>query len=96
MFQELMPLLSQRMLILALSRVTDEEVRVKVIPKPLKSEQQSDGSTLTTPLAVTGTPKELDEQVSTIKLGKEPSSSRLTTGCEGGSRAIDHAGHCVD
>jgi PRTRC genetic system protein E len=63
MFQELMPLLSQRVLILTLSRVTDEEVCVNVIPKPLKSDQQNDDSALTTPLAVTGTPKELDEQL---------------------------------
>lgn len=65
MFRELMPLLSQRVLILTLSRVTDDEVCVNVIPKPLKSGQQNDDSALTTPLAVTGTPKELDEQLAT-------------------------------
>jgi len=63
MFQELMPLLAQRMLILTLSRVSDEAIRVNVIPKPLKSGQQDDENGLTTPLAVTGTPKELDEQL---------------------------------
>ena len=63
MFQELMPLLSQRVLIVTLSRVTDEQICVNVIPKSLKSDQQSDDSALTTPLAVTGTPKELDEQL---------------------------------
>jgi PRTRC genetic system protein E len=63
MFQELMPLLSQRVLILTLSRVTEEEVCVNVIPKALKSDHQDDDATLTTPLAVTGTPKELDEQL---------------------------------
>jgi PRTRC genetic system protein E len=44
-----------------LSRVTDEELCVNVIPKPLKSDQQNDGTALTTPLAITGTPQELDE-----------------------------------
>ena len=63
MFEELMPLLSQRMLILTLSRVTEEEVRVNVVPKPLKADQRDDENALTTPLAVTGTPKELDEQL---------------------------------
>ncbi|MGB8581801.1 MAG: PRTRC system protein E, partial [Candidatus Sulfotelmatobacter sp.] len=63
MFEELMPLLAQRMLILTLSRVSDEEIRVNVIPKPLKSDQRDDDAALTTPLAVTGTPKELDEQL---------------------------------
>jgi PRTRC genetic system protein E len=86
MFQELMPLLSQRVLILTLSRATDEEVCVNVIPKPLKSDQNHDDTALTTPLAVTGTPKELDEHLprqlvefvathlelsSTLKIAKE-------------------------
>jgi len=63
MFQELMPLLGQRIVIIALSRVSDDEMRVNVVPKPLKSDQQDDGAALTTPLSVTGTPKELDEQL---------------------------------
>ncbi len=63
MFQELMPLLAQRILLLTLSRVSDEQISVNIIPKPLKSDRQDDGSALTTPLRVTGTPKELDEHV---------------------------------
>lgn len=63
MFQELMPLLAQRIVIIALSRVSDDEMRINVVPKPLKFDQQDDGAALTTPLSVTGTPKELDEQL---------------------------------
>src|SRR3984957_78317 len=63
MFQELMPLLAQRILLITLSRVSDEQISVNIIPKPLKSDPQDDGSALTTPLRVTGTPKELDEQL---------------------------------
>ena len=63
MFQELMPLLAQRILLLTLSRVNDEQISVNIIPKPLKSDQQDDGAALTTPLSVTGTPKELDEHL---------------------------------
>ena len=63
MFQELMPLLSQRVLIITLCRANEEEVRVNIIPKPLKSDQQDDDAALTTPLGITGTPKELDEQL---------------------------------
>jgi PRTRC genetic system protein E len=63
MFQELMPLLAQRILLLTLSRVSDEQICVNVIPKPLKSDQRDDDGALTTPLGVTGTPKELDEQL---------------------------------
>lgn len=63
MFQELMPLLAQRILLLTLSRVNDEQICVNVIPKPLKSDQQNDDAALTTPLSVTGSPQELDEQL---------------------------------
>lgn len=63
MFQELTPLLAQRILLLTLSRVNDEQISVNIIPKPLKSGQQEDGAALTTPLGITGTPKELDEQL---------------------------------
>lgn len=63
MFQELMPLLAQRILLLTLSRVSDEQISVNIIPKPLKSDPQDDRDALTTTLSVTGTPKELDEQL---------------------------------
>ncbi|GEM_PF-2373432 len=58
-----MPLLAQRILLFTLSRVSDDEMRINVVPKPLKNDQQDDGAALTTPLSVTGTPKELDEQL---------------------------------
>jgi PRTRC genetic system protein E len=50
-------------LIVTLSRVSEEQMCVNIVPKPLKSDQQDDGAALTTPLSVTGTPKELDEQL---------------------------------
>ena len=62
MFEELMPLLTQRVLVVTLSRVSAEKICVNVIPKPLKSDRQDDAA-LTTPLTITGTPKELDEQL---------------------------------
>jgi hypothetical protein len=54
MFQELMPLLGQRIVILTLSDVSDEEIRVNIIPKPLKADQRDDDAALTTPLGVYG------------------------------------------
>ena len=63
MFQELMPLLAQRMVVITLSRLSDEEMCINVVPKPLKSDHQYDNAALTTPLSFTGTPKELDEQL---------------------------------
>jgi len=62
-FEELMPLLTERVLVVTLSRVRADEICINVIPKPLKSEQQDSNAALTTPLSVTGTPKELDEQL---------------------------------
>ena len=61
MFQELMPLRPQRTLIITMSLLGDDEIRINVVPKPLKFDQQEDGTALTTPLSVTGAPKELDE-----------------------------------
>ena len=64
MFEELMPLLTERVLVVTVSRVRADEICVNVIPKLLKSDQQDVDAALTTPLSVTGTPKELDEQLS--------------------------------
>jgi PRTRC genetic system protein E len=64
MFQELMPLLTQRMLLLTLSRVSEEQICVNVIPKALQSDPKDDTVALAMPLSVTGSPKELDEQLS--------------------------------
>ena len=63
MFEELMPLLTERVLVMTLSRVRADEICINVIPKLLKSDQQDVDAALTTPLSVTGTPKELDEQL---------------------------------
>jgi PRTRC genetic system protein E len=59
MFQELMPLLAQRTLLLMISRVGDE-IRINVIPQRLKSTNTDQNDALLTPLSISGTPKELD------------------------------------
>lgn len=91
MFQELMPLLSQRVLMLTLSRVTDEELCVNVIPKPLKSDQQSDDNALTTPLTVTGTPKELDEQLPRHLVEFVETHMELSSTLKTAKEQMDHA-----
>ena len=63
MFEELMPLLTERVLVVTVSRVRADEISINVIPKPLKADQQDVDAALSTPLSVTGTPKELDEQL---------------------------------
>ncbi|MGA8152446.1 MAG: PRTRC system protein E [Terriglobales bacterium] len=108
MFQELMPLLVQRILLLTFSRVSDEKISVNVIPKPLKSDQQDDDAALTTPLSVTGTPKELDEQLprqlvefveahlglsSTLKSAKEQIEAAAKAAKEAASKPTSSKSH---
>jgi hypothetical protein len=59
MLAELMPLLARRMLILTMSRVSDEQICVNVIPKPVKSDPRDDNSALMTPLTAPVLPKSL-------------------------------------
>ena len=61
MFQELMPLLAQRTLLLMVSRVSADEIRINVIPQRSKSADTDQNDALLTPLSISGTPKELDE-----------------------------------
>ncbi|MGH9569861.1 MAG: PRTRC system protein E [Candidatus Angelobacter sp.] len=63
MFQELMPLLVHRILVLTLSRVSAEEICVNVIPRPLQAGDKDDNSALATPLSISGTPQELDQEL---------------------------------
>ncbi len=63
MFQELMPLLAQRALCITVSRKAVDKICLNVIPKKLK---EGENEALTTPLTVTGSPKELDERLSNI------------------------------
>ena len=59
MFQALMPLLAQRTLIITMSLLGDDEIRINVVPKPLQSDQLDDGAALTTPRASPALPKSL-------------------------------------
>ena len=59
MFSELMTLLEGRTLMLTLARVDDGTIRACVIPKRLK--EDSGENAVCTPLVVTGTAEELDE-----------------------------------
>lgn len=61
MFQELMPLLEQRTLLLMVSRVGADQMRINVIPQRVKSTDTDQNDALFTPLSISGTPKELDE-----------------------------------
>jgi PRTRC genetic system protein E len=60
MFKELGPLLRQRTVVMILSRLEDETIRVNVIPRKLN---ESENDALATPLSVAGTAEELDAEL---------------------------------
>jgi PRTRC genetic system protein E len=60
MFKELAPLLRQRPVVLLLNPLEGNSLRVLVMPKKLND---SEDAALATPVSVTGTPEELDEQL---------------------------------
>ena len=62
MFVELLPILSNRPVMLTVSLVDEKVIRVHVIPKQLKDGDPGDCA-LATPLTVTGTPEELDREL---------------------------------
>ncbi|HTY84768.1 MAG TPA: PRTRC system protein E [Silvibacterium sp.] len=60
MFKELGPLLRQRTVVMILTRLEDDTIRVNVIPRKLN---ESENDALTTPLSAAGTAEELDAQL---------------------------------
>lgn len=59
MLVELMPLLKQHTLLIAVARI-DEKLKIKVIPAKAKEREHE---ALTTPLSYTGFPQELDREL---------------------------------
>lgn len=57
MFKELAPYLRQRAVLLTVTHIEEDQIRVNVIPQKLKD---GENVALTTPLTVTGTAEELD------------------------------------
>ena len=66
MFKELAPYLRQRAVLLTVTHIEDDQIRVNVIPQKLKD---GENLALTTPLTVTGTADELDRDLPTTLVG---------------------------
>jgi PRTRC genetic system protein E len=62
MFKELLPVLRDRAVLLTVTLVDADQIRVNIVPKKLKD---GDNNALTTPLSVTGTAEDLDAELST-------------------------------
>ena len=60
MFVELMPLLGERTVMITVSRVNHNSIRVNFIPSRKK---EGENGALATPLSVSGTPEELDREL---------------------------------
>ena len=61
MFTELMPLLGKRTVMITISRIDENTIRVNFIPS--KSGDKTESPALSQPLTITGTPAELDRQL---------------------------------
>jgi PRTRC genetic system protein E len=60
MFKELGPLLRQRTVVMIMTRLEDDTIRVNVIPR---KHNESENDALTTPLSVAGTAEDLDAEL---------------------------------
>src|SRR4051794_6683374 len=60
MFKELAPYLRQRAVLLTVTYLEEEQIRVNIIPQKVK---EGENAALTTPLTVTGTAEELDREL---------------------------------
>jgi PRTRC genetic system protein E len=60
MFKQLAPYLRQRAVLLTVTHIEEDQIRVNVIPQKLKD---GENAALTTPLTVTGTADELDRDL---------------------------------
>lgn len=61
MFKELAPYLRQRAVLLTVTNLEEDQIRINVIPQKLKD---GENTALTTPLTITGTAEELDRDLS--------------------------------
>ena len=66
MFKELAPYLRQRAVLLTVTHLEEDQIRVNVIPQKIKD---GENAALTTPLTVTGSAEELDRDLPTALVG---------------------------
>jgi len=88
MFKELAPFLRQRAVLLTVTRLEEDQIRVNVIPKQLK---EGENEALTTPLSVTGTAEELDRDLPSTLVKFVSSHLQLKTSLEKAQAEMDAA-----
>ena len=88
MFKELVPVLRDRAVLLTVTLVDADHIRVNIVPKKLKD---GDNDALTTPLSVTGTAEELDAELSSTIVGFVGSHLQMKNTLEKAKAEMDAA-----
>lgn len=88
MFKELAPVLRDRAVLLTVTLVDADQIRVNIVPKKLKD---GDNDAPTTPLSVTGTAEELDAELSTTIVGFVGSHLQMKNTLEKAKAEMDAA-----
>jgi len=88
MFRELEPFLRHRAVLLTVTHLGEEQIRVNVVPKKL---MDGENEALTTPLSVTGTAEELDTELPKTLIDYVGSHLRLKNSLESAKAQMDAA-----
>jgi len=88
MFKELAPYLRQRAVLLTVTHLEEDQIRVNVIPQKIKD---GENNALTTPLSVTGTAEELDQELSSTIVNFVSSHLQLKNSLEKAQAEMDAA-----
>jgi PRTRC genetic system protein E len=88
MFKELAPYLRQRSVLLTVTHLEEDQIRVNVVPKKLKD---GENAALTTPLSVTGTAEELDRDLPATLVSFVSSHLQLKNSLERAQAEMDAA-----
>ena len=88
MFKELVPVLHDRAVLLTVTLVDADQIRVNIVPKKIKD---GDNDALTTPLSVTGTAEELDAELSSTIVGFVGSHLQMKNTLEKAKAEMDAA-----
>jgi PRTRC genetic system protein E len=88
MFKELLPILRDRAVLLTVTLVDADQIRVNIVPKKLKD---GDNDALTTPLSITGTAEELDAELASTLVGFVGSHLQMKNTLEKAKAEMDAA-----
>ena len=88
MFKELSPILRQRAVLLTVTHLDEDQIRVNIIPQKIKD---GENSALATPLSVSGTAEELDRDLPATLVGFVSSHLQMKNTLEKAQAEMDAA-----